>query len=69
MMKLNKIVKILCTGLMPLPNTHRGRIDAGLFVREDYIFLYTAPTPPIFIVWKERMLLFVASFFITFKIT
>ena len=47
-MKLNNIVKILCIGLLPLPNTHRGRIDAGLFVREDYIFLYTAPTPQIF---------------------
>ena len=67
MMKLNNIVKILCTGLMPLPNTHRGRITASLFVL-DYI-RNTAPTPPYLIVWKERVLLFVASFFITFKIT
>ena len=44
-MKSN-IVKILYKGLLPLPSVHRGRIDAGLFVREDYIFLYTAPTPP-----------------------
>ena len=45
MMKLNNIVKILCTGLLPLPNTHRGRIDANLVC--SYI-RNIAPTPQIF---------------------
>ena len=42
MMKSNNIVKILRTGLLPLPNTQRGRMTASLFVL-DYIRNSTYP--------------------------
>ena len=67
MMKSNNIVKILHMWVTAITLYARGRINADLFVL-DYI-RNTAPTPPYLIVWKERVLLFVASFFITFKIT